>query len=451
MSYILINYLVHIGSLEVLDNIKISSRALLSELEAHPWSTLGPNIGSDESLGKIHQWISSCQANHTSCGSIHGYHGSPGLETGTFFPTRVVDVEKADVGIISIRDRAEVAVQFGAENEARLPTSTEPGTVHKYPVYWTLSHRWGNTYEMPRLLEDTELRLRKGVRLDELPPINKTWPAFRDAALLVKRLGYRYIWIDSLCIFQDSASEWQREAGTMINIYRHSHCNISAGSASYNPAKNGLFRRRKLRERLLYPTVVNLGAQPYWVWHIPDWEKDVESIPLNRRGWVVQERFLTTRTIHFAKSQIFWECLEGTDYESKPTSESLAILERRIRSDTARGSTAVLDFYKIKEITTELYPLPHDEERLKKIYRSWVRIVEYYARCGLTKESDRLIAVSGIAKAFQEATGDTYMAGYGKAISIIALRGRSIFREETKSDVASMRRRGVGLRSREVV
>lgn len=115
----------HIGSLEVLDNIKISSRALLSELEAHPWSTLGPNIGSDESLGKIHQWISSCQANHTSCGSIHGYHGSPGLETGTFFPTRVVDVEKADVGIISIRDRAEVAVQFGAENEARLPTSTE--------------------------------------------------------------------------------------------------------------------------------------------------------------------------------------------------------------------------------------------------------------------------------------------------------------------------------------
>ncbi|KAI0845135.1 HET-domain-containing protein [Daldinia vernicosa] len=390
-------------------------RALLSEVEAHPWSTLGPNIGSDESLGKIRQWISSCQASHKSCGSIHGHHGSPGLEIGTFFPTRVIDVEEAEAGVIFLRERAEVTVQFGTDNEARLPTSTESSTMHKYPVYWTLSHRWGDADEMPRLLKDTESQLRKGVRLDKLPPINGMWPTFRDAALLVKRLGYRYIWIDSLCIFQDSDSEWQREASTMIDIYRHSYCNISAGFASYNPANNGLFRRRELCERHLYPAVVNIDAQLWWAWCIPNWNDQVETVPLNKRGWVVQERFLATRTIHFAGNQVFWECLEDINYESKPTSESLADLERNAENcTTMKDRKAVLMFHKLKETTTEPYPPPHDEERSKEIYESWTRIVEYYASCGLTKESDRLIAVSGMAKAFQEATGDTYMAGLWK-------------------------------------
>ncbi|KAI1660233.1 HET-domain-containing protein [Daldinia decipiens] len=451
-----------------LKNVGISSRALLSELETRPWSTLGPSTGSNESLGKIHGWISCCQANHKQCGSTHGYHGPPGLEIGTFFPTRVIDVEKADAGIISLRDRAEVMIQFGTESEARLPTSTESSTVHKYPVYWTLSHRWGNTDEMPRLLKDTELRLREGVKLNELPPINRTWPAFRDAALLVKRLGYRYIWIDSLCIFQDSASEWQQEAITMIDIYRHSYCNISAGSASHNPANNGLFRRRKLHERLFYPVVVNINAQPYWAWHILDWENEVERAPLNKRGWVVQERFLTTRTIHFAKSQIFWECLEEINRESQTMSGSLASLESlramimRDADSVEGGKKAALEFTKLKEaslketsqketslkshrrphdegrleriykyrrnivgyfksrgvlkfdkpkeITTELHPSP----RLVRIYEEWTRIVEYYTSCRLTNESDRLIALSGIAKAFQETTGDTYLAGLWK-------------------------------------
>ncbi|OTB15728.1 hypothetical protein K445DRAFT_318014 [Daldinia sp. EC12] len=361
---------------------------------------LGPTIGSDESLLRIREWDLSCQANHKYCNLSRRRDLPPSLGTNTFFPTRVIDVERADSGIIYLRYKFEVAIQLSPEED-------------KYPAYWTLSHRWGNTNDMPRLLGDTELRLRSGVSLDGLPPIDRTWPAFRDAALLVKRLGYRYLWIDSLCISQDSDSEWQHEASMMVDIYRHSYCNISAISSSHDPANHGLYGQRQLPERLFYPVKANTADHLYWLWCNPQWEGEVQATPLNRRGWVVQERFLSTRTLYFTKNQIYWECLEGTNSESPQTSKILKIPtdDHSLHHSMHCGKSAVLNFHKLKEHTLK----PHIRlQLLSEIYREWNRIVEYYMTCGLTKESDRLIAISGIAKAFQEATGDTYLAGLWK-------------------------------------
>ncbi|KAI1482687.1 HET-domain-containing protein [Daldinia eschscholtzii] len=381
------------------------SSAISSKPKARSWPTLGPTIGSDESLIKIRGWDSSCQVSHKYCNLNRGRDAFSRLGTNTFFPTRVIDVERVNDGIISLRHKAEVAVQSSIEKD-------------KYPVYWTLSHRWGNTNNMPRLLKDTESRLREGVSLDRLPPIDRTWPAFRDAALLVKRLGYRYLWIDSLCIFQDSESEWQREASMMVDIYRHSYCNISAISSSHDPANHGLFGRRRLPERLFYPVKVNMAGHLQWLRCDPRWEGEVQETPLNRRGWVVQERFLSTRTIYFAKNQIFWECLEETNSESQRGSKaSLWLGDFDDDGDRLHcGKSAVLNFHKLKERASKPYiRLPWKGDILSEIYREWGYIVGYYMTCGLTKESDRLIAISGIAKAFQEATGDTYLAGLWKS------------------------------------
>lgn len=75
-----------------------------------------------------------------------------------------------------------------------------------------------------KLLLSNEQFFRRGIALGELSP------TFRDAVTLVHKLGYRYIWIDSLCIIQDpnAKEDWEREAPTMKDIYGNSCCNISA-------------------------------------------------------------------------------------------------------------------------------------------------------------------------------------------------------------------------------
>ncbi|KAI8962717.1 ER membrane protein SH3-domain-containing protein [Daldinia sp. FL1419] len=407
---------IYMGPLKLLtreNSAPISSQDLLHDLEAHPWATLTPNIGGDESLVKIRQWISFCRTNHKFCHSNHRRHELSVLEPGAFFPTRVLDVEEADIGKITLRSRKEVLVQFDTDRKVRQPTSDESGAVHEHPVYWTLSHRWGDADEMPRLLKDTETQLHEGVGLHELSPINKAWPTFLDAALLVKRLGYRYLWVDSLCIRQDSEEDWQREACSMIDVYRHSHCNISATYASYDPANNGIFRRRKICERHLYPFVVNIAGQQWWVWSALAWY-DLEEAPLNKRGWVAQERFLPTGTLYFTEYRVLWECEEdGSDEpqlagDATPL-ENLTRLKRYLvgGNNIARDyKMAALDFGKVKGTPTR--------ESLRKIYSYWCPMLSYYASCGLTKESDRLVAISGVAKDFQEVTNDTYLAGLWK-------------------------------------
>lgn len=46
-----------------------------------------------------------------------------------------------------------------------------------------------------------------------------------------------------------------------------------------------------------------------------------------------------------------------------------------------------------------------------KVFLHWSDLVRGYSKCELTKESDRLIALSGLAQTFQDFTGDEYLAG----------------------------------------
>lgn len=87
--------------------------------------------------------------------------------------------------------------------------------------YVTLSHRWGEP-EPPKLQSGeqhkySEAKLRKGSQVSDLPR------AFRDAIRIVKACRLEYIWIDSLCILQDSSEghnkDWEREAAKMGDIY----------------------------------------------------------------------------------------------------------------------------------------------------------------------------------------------------------------------------------------
>lgn len=104
-----------------------------------------------------------------------------------------------------------------------------PGT-----PYMTLSHCWGHSQHF-RLLQSNLQDLRKNIEYYELPR------TFQDAISICHQLGASYLWIDSLCIIQDSTSglDWQRESAEMGSIYSHVKCNICA-TAGYD-SSDGLF------------------------------------------------------------------------------------------------------------------------------------------------------------------------------------------------------------------
>ena len=64
----------------------------------------------------------------------------------------------------------------------------------------------------------------------------------QDAATFTWRLGSENLWIDALCILQDSAEDWGRESAIMGDIYRGSQCTISVTDA--RDADGGIFSRR---------------------------------------------------------------------------------------------------------------------------------------------------------------------------------------------------------------
>jgi hypothetical protein len=168
-------------------------------------------------------------------------------------------------------------------------------TAHVKPsgLYFTLSHRWGDQSFLT-LTSDVSKDLQKGFTTAILP---KT---FRDAIEVTRRFRVRYLWIDCLCIVQDSLEDFEIEAALMRQVYSHSACNLSATGALGN--QDGLFMARDPLP--LYPSVV----QPKWLRKAPSqyvvmdtsmWFSGVTDGPLNHRAWVLQERPLSPRVLHF--------------------------------------------------------------------------------------------------------------------------------------------------------
>lgn len=165
--------------------------------------------------------------------------------------------------------------------------------------YFTPSHRWGlqTSSEPIKLTRTTEGELTRGLNVSKLP---KT---FQDAVDVTRRLGKAFLWIDSLCIMQEDQDDWFRESALMGNIYMHGDCNLSALAASSD--SDGLYQQRR-RYQTCARTEIVLSDQPYApskqcvLGSNHSWESRLEFSELNRRGWVLQERVLSKRVLHFS-------------------------------------------------------------------------------------------------------------------------------------------------------
>ena len=152
-----------------------------------------------------------------------------------------------------------------------------------------------------------------GIPSKELPQ------TFQDAITVTRRLQIRYLWIDSLCILQDSPEDWTHESVQMHHVYGNAYVTLAADDS--RDSSQGLFRGRL--PSLATPTIVVTAwkealAKRFIVIHRRFWSESVAESPLNRRAWVLQERYLSPRIIHFGETQILWECKSRDCCETFP-------------------------------------------------------------------------------------------------------------------------------------
>ncbi|KNG88895.1 hypothetical protein ANOM_002616 [Aspergillus nomiae NRRL 13137] len=264
------------------------------------------------------------------------------------------------------------------------------------PEYMTLSHCWGKRLGINAITTRYNLLSRmEKIKLDDLPA------NFWDAISITRRLGIRYLWIDALCIIQDSQADWAQESVKMGHIYDRSYLTIAASASE--DSTGGCYRGTGTRQdglgggTLIEITNKLLAANGetstlfLWVPKLSEDDPLREPAPLigcslSQRGWVFQERILSPRTIHFTNSQLVWECREV--YE----------MEDRLPFLTPHDTLSLA-------MHREISP-----GKIKHIWYDWL-IGSGYSSRQFTLMKDRLIAIAGIARSLHERTGVPYIAG----------------------------------------
>lgn len=308
----------------------------------------------------------------------------PGCEpTACFNPTRLIDIRNADS-------------QFLVETK----NWSSAGSIR----YVTLSHRWA-AYQMPKLTRSNIAELMTSIDANTLPPV------FAEAIETSRALEVPYIWIDALCIIQNDAEDWDKEAALMGQVYSNSFCNLGASAAAEKSV--GLYLDRDPRQVSLCRLRAQRTEFNRTYGYYLKQDSSITARILLSRGWVLQERLLSPRSIYY-DDKLHWECSELHACETFPHGGPIVGGPNPWGRDGFRFRAANLLYddmrYKRFGIYSDQY-CPPDVARIREVYRKWLCVVEYFSKCQLTYEEDRFPALMGLAKYWQVVTKDVYVAG----------------------------------------
>ena len=153
----------------------------------------------------------------------------------------------------------------------------------------------------------------------------------------------------------------------MSRVYGYSTINIAATSA-----RDGMMGCFSTEPWKICLPISICEETRLWNFSLHDPYSNFSSQPLPHRAWAFQERFLAPGTLHCTSSQLFWECKDNHWSEAMPI------------------------------VTCSILLLPSQFPKITR-HRSeiWLNTVTLYSRGNLTYSTDRLVAISGVAKWFE--------------------------------------------------
>lgn len=335
-------------------------------------------------------------------------------------------------------------------------------------TYSALSHCWGGKVDV-RLTKTNQDEMRN-IQIQSLPK------NFQDAIAATRKLGMRYLWIDSLCIVQNNDEEWHSESKNMGLIYANAKCVISATASK--DANGGCFLPRDLRYNncVVHNSpkedavlVVHASKEPPKLEAL--FKQKVDEAPLTRRGWTFQERYLASRVVHFCDGHILFECQKlmasehntiGQEYSTKrcirfdgklhstsDCNESAAYFPQyRPSSPNMRGAmlskqrrAAERSWERRRKVNPQYLAQQekrkamlrdsarfglrgsldflwrfsgHSMKEKVEFHNAWFDLIEEYSARQLTRGSDKAMAIAGIASIIQQKNNFEYAVGMWK-------------------------------------
>jgi hypothetical protein len=327
----------------------------------------GPNSStwSDKTTRWAKNCLALCSSEHIECSLS---------STPSWVPSRLLFIGELD--------------NKGGYHTSRSVRIVARSNVPKGCAYTTLSHCWGKSHTLCLTTSSLE-QFAEGIPFSSLP---KT---YAEAITVTKDLGFQYIWIDSLCIIQDSKSDWEAECGQMSLVYTNGIINIAALHSK--DSHGGCISGRD--STLLEPLVVESTWMPHKTYNYVFPEEEHIFPVLYTRGWILQERLLSPRILQFGENVVHWQCRVSTQTEcsmkASPSPLRLAIFASSPKPGQALGGA----------------------RSLFELQKSWGDLVMDYTKTALTRPEDKLPAFSGVAKVFgsllRETTGRefSYLAG----------------------------------------
>ncbi|KAI1734720.1 heterokaryon incompatibility protein-domain-containing protein [Xylaria scruposa] len=336
------------------------------QIEASPRQLSFYHTGSPENMRLARHWIKDCLEHHDMCARGSSHHHT------AFVPTRLIDTQDPNRPFLLVTTDA---------------TITE---------YVALSYAWGDG---ERFIT-TSANFKEHQNRIPLKLVPKT---FAHTFQVTRELGYRYVWIDGLCIIQSDKDDLARELANMGEIYRHATLTVFAEGAP--SVFGGLFQQR---DPYLYrPCAVDVKTTT---------EKGVVSEHLTlgtvitgdnflkKRGWILQEEVLTSRCLSFGK-QMSWRCTTSEASETRPT-------PHQRKTALNHGRATCEDKLKMwLYASAQMGNAPREKWFRWNQYDAWYSVIEEYSTKDLTYVIDHLPALSGLAGLFQRVHHATYVAG----------------------------------------
>ncbi|KAK1752263.1 heterokaryon incompatibility protein-domain-containing protein [Echria macrotheca] len=336
---------------------------------------------SPEAFSLVKDWYRTCVENHMDCRVLFANPSAHMAEdTPPPLPTRILDVGPPD---------GSAQPRLFVSNGATAP-------------YAALSHCWGKH----QIITTTKANFSAHRNTVPFSALSKT---FQDAVTVVRQLGLRYIWIDSLCIIQDDADDWKRESAKMGRVYQDASITIAATGAKDGTA--GCFIPRTFSlPRVEMPYRIDEAsssdAESMYLTLFPDRDltslESLEASPLGSRAWITQEWMLSRRTIHYTLGRMIWACrtlMEGEDRDHVAHMDEQRLLE----SVKLYGQSRDQDHE--EEVAPDAL-----EDRMGFVV-DWCSLVSTYTWRKLTFESDKPAAIVGLAKEIEQGTEEVYTAG----------------------------------------
>lgn len=289
--------------------------------------------------------------------------------------------------------------------------------MHNPKEYFALSYQWGDAVSVTTTTRNFEEHCEE-IQIDKL-----CW-TFQDAIAVTRILGFEHLWIDALCIVQDTADK-DEEIPVMDQIYNGAVLTLAASQET--SAKDGLSIRppRSTKVALPYRDQNDKVRGEFYVTlrDSKDIDSDIGKGALSRRAWCMQERICSTRILHFTADQAIWECpsvvrCETTALPLDLNHDKVHRLRGSVLAELGKGLAGTIPASK-DQISMFLSAASYEpaESQIvqiedKPVYGVWYSLVSQYTTRAMKFDTDKLPALAGTARKFSDIVRkDKYVAG----------------------------------------